>query len=52
MQNFTPVGGLLFGLAVALMLLIGRVAGISGIVGGLLTLRPGDAAWRASPGAP
>jgi uncharacterized membrane protein YedE/YeeE len=48
MQNFTPVGGLLFGLAVALMLLNGRVAGISGIVGGLLTLRPGDAAWRAA----
>jgi uncharacterized protein len=47
MENFTPVGGfvggLLIGLAVALMLLLnGRVAGISGIVGGLLTLRAGD----------
>ena len=43
------VGGLLIGLAVALMLLLnGRVAGISGIVGGLLTLRAGDAIWRAA----
>jgi uncharacterized membrane protein YedE/YeeE len=53
MENFTPVGGfvggLLIGLAVALMLLLnGRVAGISGIVGGLLTLRAGDKIWRAA----
>ena len=53
MGDFTPVGGfvsgLLIGLAVALMLLLnGRVAGISGIVGGLLTLRAGEAAWRAA----
>lgn len=53
MEDFTPVGGLvgglLIGLAVALMLLLnGRVAGISGIVGGLLTLRTGDAVWRAA----
>jgi|SRR3712207_508992 len=53
MQDFTPVsgllGGLLIGLAVALMLLLnGRVAGISGIVGGLLTLRARDAVWRAA----
>ncbi len=42
------VGGLLIGLAVALMLLLtGRVAGISGILGGLLTLRAGDKIWRA-----
>jgi len=51
MENFTPisgfVGGLLIGLAVALMLLLnGRVAGISGIVGGLITLRLRDSAWR------
>ena len=51
MEDFTPisgfVGGLLIGLAVALMLLLnGRVAGISGIVGGLLTLRLRDNAWR------
>ena len=53
MGDFTPVGGLvgglLIGLAVALMLLLNRrVAGISGIVGGLLTLRAGDAIWRAA----
>ena len=53
MGDFTPVGGfvggLLIGLAVALMLLLnGRVAGISGILGGLLTLRAGDAIWRAA----
>jgi uncharacterized membrane protein YedE/YeeE len=39
----------LIGLAVALMLLLnGRVAGISGILGGLLTLRTGDALWRVA----
>ena len=53
MENFTPVGGfvggLLIGLAVALMLLLnGRVAGISGVLGGLLTLRTGDKIWRAA----
>ena len=53
MEDFTPIsgfaGGLLIGLAVALMLLLnGRVAGISGIVGGLLTLRLRDTAWRAA----
>jgi len=53
MEDFTPVGGfvggLLIGLAVALMLLLnGRVAGISGILGGLLTLRAGDTVWRAA----
>jgi hypothetical protein len=53
MEDFTPIsgfaGGLLIGLAVALMLLLnGRVAGISGIAGGLLTLRLRDTAWRAA----
>ncbi len=53
MEDFTPIsgftGGLLIGLAVALMLLLnGRVAGISGIVGGLLTLTLRDTAWRAA----
>ena len=53
MGDFTPVGGfvggLLIGLAVALMLLLnGRVAGISGILGGLLTLRRGETLWRAA----
>jgi uncharacterized membrane protein YedE/YeeE len=48
---FTPtaalVGGALIGLAVSLFfVLTGRVAGISGIVGGLLSPKPGDFAWR------
>ena len=49
MHNLTPVsgliGGALIGLATALlMLLTGRIAGISGIFGGLL--RSGDRRWR------
>ena len=40
-ENFTPVsgliGGLLIGLAAALLLLNGRTSGISGFVGGLMT---------------
>ena len=51
MENFTPVsglvGGLLLGLAAALLLLLnGRISGISGIVGGLLTPKSSDAGWR------
>ncbi len=51
MANFTPIsaaiGGALIGLAaVLLMLLTGRIAGISGIFGGLLDLRSEDRAWR------
>ena len=51
MENFTPfastIGGLCIGLAASLMLLLhGRIAGISGIVGGLLKPRPGDVSWR------
>ncbi len=44
----TPLlGGLLLGLAALLLLgLCGRVAGISGIAGGLLPGRPGDRLWR------
>ena len=50
-ENFTPVsgliGGLFIGLAVALLLFLnGRISGISGIVGGLLTPRSSDAGWR------
>jgi uncharacterized membrane protein YedE/YeeE len=50
-MHFTPIasllGGLLIGLAAAaLVLLLGRIAGISGIVGGFLRFRPGDRAWR------
>ena len=53
MGDFTPIsgliGGLLIGLAVALMLLLnGRLAGISGIVGGLVTPKAGDTGWRAA----
>jgi hypothetical protein len=49
--NFTPVtaliGGLLIGLAsVLLMLFNGRIAGISGILGGLLPPARGDTTWR------
>jgi hypothetical protein len=53
MEGFTPLpallGGALIGLAASLLLLFdGRVAGVSGIVGGLVTPRPGDVRWRAS----
>jgi uncharacterized membrane protein YedE/YeeE len=51
MHNLTPLSGLLggamIGLAAALlMLLTGRIAGISGIFGGLLTLNASDRGWR------
>ena len=51
MHNRTPrsglFGGARIGLAAAgLMLLTGRVAGVSGIFGGLLALRPADQGWR------
>jgi uncharacterized membrane protein YedE/YeeE len=53
MENFTPVvsaaGGMLIGLAAALLWLgLGRVAGISGIVGGILPIRRKETAWRAA----
>ena len=49
--HFTPwaslAGGVLIGLAAAMLVLLnGRIAGISGIVGALLRPAPGDAAWR------
>jgi uncharacterized membrane protein YedE/YeeE len=41
------IGGLLIGIAASLMLLLkGRIAGISGIVGGLLQPTRGDMSWR------
>lgn len=51
--TFTPVaglvGGALIGLAaVALMSVLGRIAGVSGIVGGLLDRPAGDSAWRVA----
>lgn len=53
MQDFTPVGGLvggiLIGSAVAMLVLLnGRVAGISGIVGGLLLPKERGLGWRAA----
>jgi len=53
MENFTPVsglvGGLLIGLAVAMLLVLnGRIGGISGIVGGLLAFGGPDLGWRAA----
>jgi uncharacterized protein len=50
---FTPwsalAGGLLIGLAAAMFALFnGRIAGISGILGGLLRPVRGDMAWRAA----
>jgi uncharacterized membrane protein YedE/YeeE len=50
-NNFTPwmslAGGLMIGLATAMFLAFnGRIAGISGIVGGLLGPVRGDIAWR------
>lgn len=49
--NFTPwsalFGGVLIGAAAAMLILLnGRIAGISGIVGGLLRPTPGDNFWR------
>jgi uncharacterized membrane protein YedE/YeeE len=51
--HFTPwtalAGGLLIGLAAAAFVLFnGRIAGISGILGGLLRPAQGDIAWRVA----
>lgn len=51
--HFTPwtslAGGVLIGTAAALLLFFnGRIAGISGIVGGLLRPAGGDIGWRAA----
>jgi uncharacterized protein len=51
--HFTPwlslAGGVLIGLAAAwLVAFNGRIAGISGIVGGLLDARAGERDWRAA----
>ncbi len=50
---FTPwsalAGGMLIGLATALFVLLnGRIAGISGVLGGLLKPVAGDVLWRAA----
>jgi len=49
--SFTPwrslAGGVLIGVAVALFVLLnGRIAGVSGVVGGLLNGKRGDIGWR------
>ena len=51
MENFTPIasliGGILIGFsASAMLLLMGKIAGISGIVGGLVSLKKNDVLWR------
>jgi len=51
--HFTPwaslAGGVLLGMASALFILgNGRILGISGILGGLLAPKRGDAGWRAT----
>jgi len=53
LAHFTPLpalaGGLLIGLAATLLVLgNGRIAGISGILGGLLDATSSDRAWRAA----
>ncbi len=50
-NTFTPwsalAGGALIGLSATLFVLLnGRIAGISGLIGGLLTAARGDLAWR------
>ena len=52
-NEFTPwsalAGGMLIGIAAAMFVLLnGRIAGISGIVGGLLRPAKGDVAWRVA----
>jgi len=53
MHNFTPfaalIGGILIGLSASAMLLLeGRIAGISGICAGVLNPAKGDTSWRVS----
>lgn len=50
-EHFTPwaslFGGLIIGLGTSLLLLVNaKIAGISGILGGMLRLPKGDTAWR------
>jgi uncharacterized protein len=52
MQNFTPIasliGGLLIGLSASAMLILdGKIAGISGIYAGVLRPAQGDTSWKA-----
>ncbi|WP_454908551.1 YeeE/YedE family protein [Variovorax gossypii] len=52
-NHFTPftalAGGVLIGIAAAMFVLLnGRIAGISGVLGGLLRPSSGDVAWRVA----
>jgi uncharacterized membrane protein YedE/YeeE len=52
MESFTPIastiGGVMIGIAAAgLLMFHGRIAGISGIAGGIFRREQGDIAWRA-----
>lgn len=52
-NSFTPwtalAGGALIGIAAAMFVLLnGRIAGISGVLGGLLKPHRGDVAWRVA----
>lgn len=52
-ESFTPysalAGGALIGIAASILLaLSGRVAGISGVLGGLLVPKPGELDWRVA----
>ena len=51
--HFTPwtslAGGVLIGIAAAMLVLLnGRIAGISGVMGGLFTPERGDVGWRVA----
>ena len=53
MANFTPIsaaiGGALIGLSAALLMLLnGRIAGVTGIFAGLIEPQGNDRAWRAA----
>jgi len=52
MENFTPIsaslGGILIGIsAIWLMASVGRIAGISGILGGIINAPQKDKLWRS-----
>jgi uncharacterized membrane protein YedE/YeeE len=53
LNNFTPlsalIGGAIIGVAAGMFILLnGRIAGISGVLGGLLRPQAGDLSWRVA----
>ena len=50
MENFTPIssliGGIILGLSATLLLMSGRIAGVSGILSNLVPPQSGDSLWR------